>query len=48
MSICPDKKDDDMKCIVNLVIKRMEQTFLPVLEIPAKPHGNAITGKHKA
>lgn len=44
MSICPDKKDDDMKCIVNLVIKRMEQTFPPAIEVPSKAfRGNTLT-----
>lgn len=38
-SICPDKKEDDMKCIANIVLKRMEKEFPP----PPPPSGNLPT-----
>eukprot|EP00111_Clytia_hemisphaerica_P004942 TCONS_00014199-protein len=36
-SICPDKREDDMKCIANVVLKKMEKEFPP----PQPPQNNA-------
>lgn len=47
-SICSDKKEDDMKCIANIVLKRMEKEFPapppPPVEIKPGSTGNAVSG----
>jgi len=43
-SICPDKKEDDMKCIANIVLKKMEKEFPPPPP-QVSPTGNTIIGK---
>ena len=44
-SICPDKKEDDMKCIANVVLKKMEKEFPPPQPPQNNTGGNTLTGK---
>jgi len=45
-SICPDKKEDDMKSITNVVLRRMEENLLNQSDIyhaPSPVMGNSLT-----
>lgn len=50
-SICPDKRDDDMKSIANIVLKRMEKEFPPPQQQQqtqqnSQQGGKALTGEN--
>ena len=45
-SVCPEKKEEDMKNIANIVIKRMEEEFSSPLDSSPVSAGNSLTGKY--
>lgn len=45
-SMCPEKKEEDMKNIANIFIKRMEEEFSSPLDSSPVSAGNSLTGKY--